>query len=494
MMEVRLIEETKPNGGLYCILFSLFLGVAFDRLFFDKAFGISYFIFITLCIGFFLWSIKGDIKFQKSIGWLLLIPIALLSLSFAIYTNEAFNGLNFLAVPLLMVVSSILIANPELKWDKAIIIVEVLRKGIVNVLSNIGKPFNIIGVSIRKNSAVKMKESKKQILLGIIISLPLLGIIIALLSSADMVFNYYLNNITEIFQGIDLGVYVSHAVIILIVAFYMFGYVWGFKVKNKDLEQGFEFPPVKWEAVTIITVLVALNIVYLIFTMIQFSYLYGGGNMTLPESFTYAEYARRGFFELAAVTFINFVIVLSCIKFVKRENKRLAAAANVFLTILIAFTLNMLFSANFKLTLYESTYGYTILRVMVHLFMLLLFILCLVVVAGIWFRKIPIMKCIIVTAIAAYTIVNYLNIDGFVARKNIERYHETGKIDAQYLTSLSYEAVPYMLELRNSDDSNKRMIVEDNLKYRKQALERHNSWSEFNFSKNKVRNILKQGN
>ena len=164
--------------------------------------------------------------------------------------------------------------------------------------------------------------------------------------------------------------------------------------------------------------------------MIQFSYLYGGDNIALPANFTYAEYARKGFFELAAVTFINFIIVLSCLKYIKKDNKRLLKIANLLLTVLVAFTLNMLFSANFKLTLYEAAFGYTFLRVSVHLFMLLLFILCLVVAAGIWYRKIPIVKSIIVITIIMYTIINYLNIDGFIARKNIERYNETGKLDA----------------------------------------------------------------
>lgn len=51
-----------------------------------------------------------------------------------------------------------------------------------------------------------------------------------------------------------------------------------------------------------------LNIIYAIFCFIQISYLFT--KMTLPEGFTYAEYARQGFFELMIVTFINFAIIL----------------------------------------------------------------------------------------------------------------------------------------------------------------------------------------
>jgi hypothetical protein len=493
-MEVNLIKETKTNEGLHCLLFSLLLGVVFDRLFIDKAFGISFFIFISLCTAFFLWSIKDRVSFQKNAGWLLLIPIGVISFSFTVYTNEILLGLNILLIPILMVASSILINNPNLEWYKITFIFEMLRKGIVNVIENMPMPFKIIKKSIGESVKVEVKESKKQIIIGLLISLPLLIIIIMLLSSADMVFNYYLRNITDIFNNIDLGDFPAHVIIVALISFYLFGYVWSFKSNSKTQTKNLEIGTLSWEAITIITVLAALNIIYLIFTVIQFSYLYGGGTMTLPASFTYAEYARRGFFELATVTFINFIIVLSCIKFVKRDNRTLVTIGNILFTALIFFTLNMLYSANFKLTLYESSFGYTYLRVFVHLFMLLLFILSIIVLVGIWYRKVPVMKSIILITLIMYTVINYLNIDAFIARKNIERYHATGSLDVHYLTSLSFEAVPYMVELRNVDDNYIRGAIENNLKHRKEVLDRQNSWSEFNFSKNKMKKLLKQGN
>ncbi|MBU3146938.1 DUF4153 domain-containing protein [Clostridium sp. CF012] len=492
-MQINETTETKTKEGLYCLLFSLLIGIIFDRLFIDKAFGISYFIFIGLCIGFFLWSTRDRISLEKSFGWFLLIPIALLSFSFAVHTVEIFYFFNVLTVSFLMVTSSILIVKPSLKWDKGSFIVEMLRKCIVNVFKNISKPFKIIKASINIGKIVKMEEGKKHILIGILVSLPLLVILILLLSSADMVFGYYFTNLTEIFNNINIEEFVPHTIIILFITFYLFGYIWSFKSEEKAIEKSLSAPDARWETVTIITVLVALNILYLIFTMIQFSYLYGGDNIALPANFTYAEYARKGFFELAAVTFINFIIVLSCVKYIKKDNKRLLKIANLLLTVLVAFTLNMLFSANFKLTLYEAAFGYTFLRISVHLFMLLLFILCLVVGAGIWCKKIPIVKSIVVITIIMYTLINYLNMDGFIARKNIERYNETGKLDAYYLTSLSFEAVPYLIELRDKSDSNIKIVIDKNLKYRKEVLDKENSWTEFNFSKNRTRKLLNQG-
>jgi hypothetical protein len=381
--------------------------------------------------------------------------------------------------------------NPKLKWDKTSFIGEMIRRAVGDMFNNIGKPFSILKASIKLGRTVKMKEGKKQILIGVLISVPLLVILIVLLSSADMVFGYYFDNITNIFNNIDTGEFIPHTIVSLVVFFYLFAYVWSFKSERKASEKVAKSPASGWGGITVITVLIALNVLYLIFTIIQFSYLYGGGKVALPAGFTYADYARKGFFELAAVTFINFIIVLSCVKRINEDNTKLLRTANVLLTILVAFTLNMLFSANFKLTLYENAFGYTFLRVSVHLFMLLLFTLCLVVAAGIWYRRIPIMKSIIVITISMYTVINYMNIDGFIARKNIERFNETGKLDAYYLTSLSYEVVPYLIEARDKGDNIIKNIINGNLKYRREALDREKSWSEFNFSKNKAKELLK---
>jgi len=491
MSELKDRDEINAKEGLYYIVFSLILGIAFERLFYSRGIGISHFIFFILCISFFIWSLKSKIKVERNLGWFLLIPIGLLSFSYTVYTNVIFMLLNLVIVPFLMVVSSILINNPKLKWDKFTFVFYIIKKGFINVIESFSVPFSIIRKFSVNKEKQKVKSARHQILIGLLISLPLLIIIIGLLNSADMVFSYYLNNITTVFDNINLNKIIPHVIIILIIVFYFFGYVWGFKKEDRDYESILSENIDGIDAVTIITILVVLNILYLLFTIIQFSYLYGGGNMTLPAGYTYSEYARRGFFELAAVTFINFVIVLCSLKFMKRENAKLVTAGNILFTILILFTVNMLYSANFKLSLYEGSYGYTYLRVFVHLFMLLLLILSLIVLIGIWHRKLPIVKSILVTTLIIYTVVNYINIDGFIAKKNIERYNSIGKIDVSYLTSLSYEAVPYLIEIRNTNDFNINNTINKKLKNMSFEISRQKHWSEFNFSRNRAEKLIK---
>ena len=63
-----------------------------------------------------------------------------------------------------------------------------------------------------------------------------------------------------------------------------------------------------------------LNLVYLVFCYIQISVLFMKiGDM---QNFNYASYARQGFFQLMAVSIINFIIILITSKR-KEENKKI---------------------------------------------------------------------------------------------------------------------------------------------------------------------------
>ncbi|HUM71224.1 MAG TPA: DUF4173 domain-containing protein, partial [Chloroflexota bacterium] len=59
-----------------------------------------------------------------------------------------------------------------------------------------------------------------------------------------------------------------------------------------------------------ITLLVAVNLLFLVFVVIQFTYLFGGVAYLQVDNFSYAEYARRGFFELLLVVILSASLIL----------------------------------------------------------------------------------------------------------------------------------------------------------------------------------------
>jgi len=482
-------DDIKTSEKLFSIFFALFIGVVFDKIIMGKTFGISYYIFIFLSMCFFLWSIRKSIKPEVNFGWLILIPINLLAFNFAVYTNPVLQVLNFLIVPLLMVISSILISNKTIRWDKLTFIEDILTKSIINPLKNIGAPFKIlVEASVSKNKK-GMSPVQKQVMLGLLISVPLLVVIMSLLISADMVFSYYVSNISKVFDNLNPNQMIFEAIVIFIISLYLFCYVWSFR-KNEKEEQRKVVEGISWQSVTIITILTMLNILYTLFTIVQFSYLYKWVDGGLPAGFTFSEYARRGFFELVAVTFVNFMILIGCFVFMKKENKKLSTIANGMLTLLILFTINMLWSAHSRMSLYEITYGLTYLRVFVHIFMALLFILCLIALVNIWYRKIPFIKVVIAVSIICYTLVNYINIDGYIAKENISNK----KLDVEYLITLSDEVVPYLIDIQKNTEISEmdKALIKSNLLKRKGQLDNDDKWYEFNFSRNNAKKLLSE--
>lgn len=99
--------------------------------------------------------------------------------------------------------------------------------------------------------------------------------------------------------------------------------------------------------------------VYLVFFFVQGRYLFGAFTRTLPESFTVAQYARQGFFELCRVMAINLTLFWLVTRTRRQESKpvRWMAAALLIESMLFAVV------AVSKLALYIDCFGLTPLRV-----------------------------------------------------------------------------------------------------------------------------------
>ncbi|MBW9156679.1 DUF4153 domain-containing protein [Clostridium tagluense] len=497
LLEKKRMKETKNidaqigmNEKVYSIGVALILAIIYERFFIGKQSGISIPIFYLMFMGFFLWSAREKVYVKKSIGFITIIPTVLIALNYSIHSNVILNSFNGIMILVLTLVSTVLIRYENIKWDSSNLIRKVFKRGIKSISENFYKPFIFIKGNITSRNKKEISSTKKNILKGVIISIPLLIVILVLLTSADMVFKNYITNFSIGLEDISLGKITGHLLVIIIAFIIIFSYIWSFKYAFDEGESNKK--DIKWEPVTILTIIFMINLVYLLFSIVQFSYLYGGENNFTAGGFTYSEYARKGFFELVAVTIINFTILLSSMKFIKRDNKRINNISNVFLSILVAFTFNMLFSAHYKMSLYEQTYGFTYLRIFVHIFMFMLFMLFVVSLIGIWNRKISLNKILIIIVLSMYVLVNYINVDKIIASKNIDIYYKTQKIDVQYLRNLSYDAIPEILKLKEDSNMDIAKQINNYLEDLKKDLSQENSWYEFNYSKYRAKKIIDQ--
>jgi hypothetical protein len=474
MLAIQSQDQPAKQGGL--LLLGAFICGCMNHLFFyDKDWGISYPLFIFLLYLLFYWAVRDRYELRLDASLLMLLPIVLLSLTYAAFSNFLFTVLNALVIPCLIVIHTTwTMRKPIVRWYDGSIMLAVLEQLFVHTMRCVPMPFITVIRGIRQRFRAGHSQQLWRVLAGIVITLPILLLVASLLASADTMFDHIMAKVPELFGRIQAGELIFRMIWIVVVSTMIFAYVWGllFPLARKDRKReetlryleagdhgdhGDHIDPVpaqpaksmRIDATITVTMLIMMNAVYVLFAIVQFSYFFGGGIAALPDGVTYAEYARRGFAELVIVTVINFTLLMVTLYGVDRSSRSMDRLLRSLLALLIGCTAVMLCSAWLRLSIYERAYGFSETRLLVHAFMLFLIVLFIIALNKLWNDRTKLMKLYIITAITAYVLINYVQIDVIVASNNIERYEKTGSLDGHYLGSLDYEVAPYLIELKN---------------------------------------------
>ncbi|WP_171685050.1 DUF4153 domain-containing protein [Paenibacillus planticolens] len=452
----------------FMLLYACLFGLLVQYLFLGRPAGISVLLSVGGFYGLYFYSIKGRLggfepwKGQSTAGWLLMVPVALLALTYAVFANSLFHTLNGLALPLCIVMQTIVLSrNSKHAWYHATFLQDMARHVISRPIAHLPVPFGMIKAWLPSRESGKESTWGRvgKVLAGLLLAAPILFIVIGLLASADSIFSSWVTRIPEWFSGISMGDGVARTILAVCTAVYTFCYMWGMlfpKVveaahpfdRPKDETAGVNRNKVQLDPITAGTLLVCVNVVYVLFAVIQFSYLFGATDGLLPAGVAYAEYARRGFAELVVVALINVTLLFPGLHWIRQSGQMSESIRKVLLTMLVACTIVMLLSAYGRLSLYEEAYGFTQTRLLVHGFMIFLGILFILAFFRIWMEKMSMSRAYITTAILAYLVMNYMNIDYRIAMNNMERYEKTGMIDLDYLGILSTDVVPALKELQ----------------------------------------------
>ncbi|PTR31738.1 uncharacterized protein DUF4173 [Rhodococcus sp. OK519] len=200
-------------------------------------------------------------------------------------------------------------------------------------------------------------------------------------------------------------------------------------------------PIARWEWVV---PLVLLDALFAGFVAVQVRVLFGGDRHVRDTAgLTYANYARQGFWQLAAVTVLTLIVVAVAVRKVDRGNARDRVSARVLLGALCVLTLVVVASAVHRMALYENEFGFTRLRLGVmaaELWLGVVFVLLLAAGIRMSARWLP--RAVLVSASVGLLGFAAINPDGYIAEQNVKRYADTGDIDVQYARGLSVDAVP----------------------------------------------------
>lgn len=280
---------------------------------------------------------------------------------------------------------------------------------------------------------------------GIVLAVPVLAVLGVLLVSADAVFSARVAELTRVLPR--PGETVARTVLALAVAYVMAGGLW--HLSQRSRHDGASDQPVRRvlgfsEAVT---VLASVNVLLGGFVAIQLRYFFGGHDALLAEGLTYAEYARRGFGELVAVAAIGLALHLALAGLTRRETRARRWALAALGAMLTALMLVILVSAFQRLLLYEDAFGFTRLRIVVHVFMVWLGLLLVCVLALQLAERVRMFVLAGMVAVVGFAAtLNVIGVDALIAQHNVARAAHGAELDTAYLQQLSADAVPELVK------------------------------------------------
>lgn len=267
------------------------------------------------------------------------------------FTMDGFlHFIDYVAIIMVFVSGVLSVINDTARWDLGDSVTAVLR----HVFGSLSNAFDFVSdwVAFAKDKSKKMGIIS-YVFVGIVISIPLMVVVLALLGDADAVFGKML---FDLFYDFDFGDVFGIAFVFALAL--LGSYAWIAHFVDEGTQITIRDKRTKEPAIMIV-ICISLGLVYLLFCGIQVMYLFMGAG-TLPDGYTYAEYAREGFTQLMVVCFINVIIVLIGIKHFK-ENIIL----KIVLTIVTLCTYIMIISSAYRMNLYVKSYQLSVLRLWV---------------------------------------------------------------------------------------------------------------------------------
>ena len=262
------------------------------------------------------------------------------------------------------------------------------------------------------------KKDWRMVLLGILISIPALLVIIPILAQADTEFRSLVDTILDAL-GEDFRILIWRGIVGILLGAFMFGTLYGGVYKRHVKEEEcirfheesgrvFRFVP----DIAVLTFGIIVSAVYVLFIGLQARYLFSAFFGILPEAYTYAQYARQGFFELCVIALLNasFLIAMNgCAKTPRRKNRGLLLENGI----LGALTLLLLTTAASKLGMYIVAYGFTVKRCISSIFLIWLFLVFILLL--IYQKKnIPLVRWSVFAGAVFFTLLCVLPVEQIV--------------------------------------------------------------------------------
>lgn len=426
------------------LFFALLLGIlAREWIFMPAGVGVSTVLFLLAFYGVVFFYGHGDREFQPKRGILWGVPVALGALSCLLFSNPVLSVLNVLFLYL----AAALHVWTMFGQRSLEIFSDLGFSAVCAPFAGMDAPFRTLARA-QKISGGKGKVGK--VLLGLLIAAPVVAIVTALLVSADGAFESLLEGIFSRFSEVLLQIG-GDLFVGAFLAIFIFSWLYTARRKTRVEQKVKREMPKVFDSTVVGTVICAVCAVYVVFLVVQFNYLFSAVWGSLPTDQIYSSYARRGFFEMLWIAGINLLILVFALCSKQRDKllPKIAGAVLSGLTVILAL------SALCKMGMYVRAYGLTPLRIYTSWFLILEIAVFVILTVGMFWRRLPTAKVLMVSGMALYLALNFVSVDAMIATHNTNRYFadpENHSVDVRLLGELGYEAVPSLIRIQEESD------------------------------------------
>lgn len=446
------LERQRDEFGFLGIM-SVIFGVIGAVCLHKNTMGIGVFFFVAVAYGGAWYILKKKGK-QIKRGSYFLVAVSLLTGLSTAFTGEAFLGffMNRMILGVLFCIFLLHQCYEDREWN----IGKYAGAVCTLLLQTVGMSLVFFGHFKSFVQSVKSQRYKTVIAVlgGFCASIPMLIFLSVFLASADRVFDNMLYTLIDSYLNpfSVIGWVVSAAFwAVCMYALTCAVRVGGIREAVTDRRRG--------SAAWAISFMGMIALLYLVFCGIQVVYLFlRQGNLPDGEWITYSNYAREGFFQLLFVASLNLVMVLLCLKYVKKH-----LVLDGVLIVISLCTYIMIASAAYRMILYIEQYQLTFLRVLVLWSLVVIAVLMAGVIVLIFNNHFPLFRYFLVTVSLFYLALVWAKPDYVAARYNIACWEQTeeGMTEERiwYLESLSCDGAAAVKKMK--DESAREEILQE---------------------------------
>ena len=471
-------EERTWRHPELLVMVGLGLGVAYERLIYARPLGVSYPLWIGLCLGALFFMARQDEMKVTKWGWALSVPVFVLAALVGVRSEPltAFLGV-ILSLWWLGVLVRALRPGRVLQWgwlDFADALVLVPLEAWLRPWGPLGQ------AQARVTVGSDARQRLFAVMRGALLAFPLLVLFLVLFSSADPIFG---SRVEQALKWLNLERFfelLGRTTMILLAAIFSLGaMILAYRRSTNAgpilTESGISLPSLGLTEAVV--VLGSVNLLFASFVVVQLTYFFGGEAAIGVEGYTYAEYARRGFGELVVISMMTLGLVTSLAVWVRNQRGGAWRAYQALGGVLVGLTGVILVSALQRLLLYEQAFGFTRLRTYSHAAIIWMGFLFAVFLVLLLLSRLSYFAPVLAAATILYAVgIAAVNIDAFIVEQNFARRDQIGELDVDYLRTLSYDAVPALVSRVDQLEDNPKSHIVADLLCRREALEQH--WQE----------------